>query len=455
MIARWKQSRTERYVFLLLFSAEVILTFTSLGYIHAEPISVTTAYLPVLAAAVLYGVEEATLMGLFFGLGSMYKASAAYVLTMDRIFSPFYSGAPFASFLLSVGTRAAFGFLIGLLFQAAKKGRPAWLWNSLVAMLAPFLHAFLVYLVVRCCFPAYDPLAAARDSHSWCSYLVVFLCAGVVLLCERLRGSEFVRRYKEALDAPEAGVVFTSRLSVFLGVTALFVICMAGFSAGYFSQRVEFILTLYGIPVTPDVRTGILHLQTQFLFSMLALDFILTILVQMVYHYMKYQQYRGEIDYLTGVMGRRLFLRSCTRRIRACSGQPGWFLFLDIDYFKEINDTQGHATGDEVLRRVAERLSRRFEARGLVGRMGGDEFAVLIDSPLSHKELRDLLDGFLADVAAIPSTRRLSCSIGAYRFISPMEIKELLSETDRALYAAKENGRACYVIRGDGIPAHT
>ena len=87
--------------------------------------------------------------------------------------------------------------------------------------------------------------------------------------------------------------------------------------------------------------------------------------------------------------------------------------------------------------------------------MGGDEFAVLIDSPLSHKELRDLLDGFLADVAAIPSTRRLSCSIGAYRFISPMEIKELLSETDRALYAAKENGRACYVIRGDGIPAHT
>ena len=53
------------------------------------------------------------------------------------------------------------------------------------------------------------------------------------------------------------------------------------------------------------------------------------------------------------------------------------------------------------------------------------------------------------------NTRCLSCSIGAYRFISPMEIKELLSETDRALYAAKENGRACYVIRGDGIPAHT
>ena len=62
------------------------------------------------------------IVGAVFGLASMYKASASYVLPADAVFSPFLSGSPVASFLLSVGTRVFFGLVIGLAFFSRKKG---------------------------------------------------------------------------------------------------------------------------------------------------------------------------------------------------------------------------------------------------------------------------------------------------------------------------------------------
>ena len=60
----------------------------------------------------------------------------------------------------------------------------------------------------------------------------------------------------------------------------------------------------------------------------------------MIYQYMKYREYQGEIDFLTGVMGRRLFLQHCQniQSDQRIHGHQGWFLFLDVDWFKQIND---------------------------------------------------------------------------------------------------------------------
>ena len=179
---------------------------------------------------------------------------------------------------------------------------------------------------------------------------------------------------------------------------------------------------------------------------MLALNFILLILILMVYRYMKFREYTGELDFLTGIMGRKLFLHTCLRSQKSHAGAAGWFLVCDLDYFKHINDKYGHSVGDEVLKQFAEHLQNTFRFCGSVGRIGGDEFAVMLDIDLSQDQLENLLTQFLRDISGILEQVTVSCSIGAYRFVFPQEIKHLLTETDRVLYQAKENGRACFVI---------
>ena len=128
------------------------------------------------------------------------------------------------------------------------------------------------------------------------------------------------------------------------------------------------------------------------------------------------------------------------------AGAAGWFLVCDLDYFKHINDKYGHSVGDEVLKQFAEHLQNTFRFCGFVGRIGGDEFAVMLDIDLSQDQLEHLLTQFLRDISGILEQVTVSCSIGAYRFVFPQEIKHLLTETDRVLYQAKANGRACFVM---------
>lgn len=89
---KWKHLKFEKYVFVLLLAIELIMSFTFLGFIHIDPISLTTAYIPIVVVGCLLGPLESTLIGLVFGLASMYKASALYVVSDDKIFSPLYSG---------------------------------------------------------------------------------------------------------------------------------------------------------------------------------------------------------------------------------------------------------------------------------------------------------------------------------------------------------------------------
>ena len=96
-IRRGGMSCLRKYYFLALMAIEFLMSFTFLGYVHIEPISITIAYLPMLIAGCFLGVGPSAAMGLFFGLASMYKASANYVMPMDKLFSPFFSGAPVAS----------------------------------------------------------------------------------------------------------------------------------------------------------------------------------------------------------------------------------------------------------------------------------------------------------------------------------------------------------------------
>lgn len=430
---------SERYLFELLISIEVLVSFTLFGYIHIPPISVTTAFLPILVAGCLLTPLHAAFLGLVFGLGSLFKASAGYVQGFDALFSPFRSGAPVQSALLSVGSRVLFGLVIGLLFAAARKTRRPRFWIGVTAAMGSTIHAFFVYGALALFFPeqGIGISGGINVSDLFLSVFSVLLLEAVWLIWN----SRPVQNFRSCIDRSSDNPLMERHLTWLLLLFGLFVMLLTILSAVYFSQRAIYMLDWYGITVSSGIANDTLHLQMQFLFASLALNYMSVLTMLVVYRYMSYQKYLGELDALTNVSGRRMFLANCDQL------QTGWFLFLDVDDFKFINDTYGHSTGDAVLRDIAASLKKTFSGCGTVGRMGGDEFSVLIQQPLPQEVLAQKLDTFLDDISGLLGEKaRVSCSIGACRIDQPQSIEVLLKQADHLLYKVKRGGKGRYLI---------
>ncbi|MGK7345918.1 MAG: GGDEF domain-containing response regulator [Candidatus Nitrospinota bacterium M3_3B_026] len=154
-------------------------------------------------------------------------------------------------------------------------------------------------------------------------------------------------------------------------------------------------------------------------------------------------------DHLTGLLNRRAIEKWLNIEIQR-SGRfrrPFSLAMLDIDHFKEINDTYGHLTGDEALRGLAGFISRRLRVIDVVGRYGGEEFMILM--PETCKEnavipLERIRSGLRGHVfAKTDSARvRLSVSIGVAEFPGDAtDFEGIIAAADAALYEAKSNGR--------------
>lgn len=155
-------------------------------------------------------------------------------------------------------------------------------------------------------------------------------------------------------------------------------------------------------------------------------------------------------DQLTGLGNRRQFDHALARlTVEAVqSGQPLSLLLLDVDHFKLFNDLHGHATGDRVLRLVAERLSASIRARDLAIRHGGEEFAVLLPrTDLAGaielaERIRDVIATTPLDMAGTSQDLRgVTVSIGAVVYAPGESLTDLVARADGALYAAKRQGR--------------
>ena len=126
-------------------------------------------------------------------------------------------------------------------------------------------------------------------------------------------------------------------------------------------------------------------------------------------------------------------------------------MFLDLDGFKPVNDTFGHPKGDAVLRAVAKRLVDEVAADGHVGRMGGDEFAIVIADAQSRKQVEQLADRIIVAIKEpylIDQTEiRIGVSIGcAFGPIDGATVDDLILKADLALYQAKDAGRGCRAL---------
>ena len=156
----------------------------------------------------------------------------------------------------------------------------------------------------------------------------------------------------------------------------------------------------------------------------------------------------ANFDDLTGLPNRRYFHKALGSAIEQArtSGDAVTLLMLDLDNFKEVNDTRGHAVGDEILAEIGRRLSRSSSHTRTLARLGGDEFALVATGDISDKDIMILGNEVLADLRPsihIGSTHiYIGGTLGVARFPADAnDASELLKKADLALYAAKDASR--------------
>ena len=150
---------------------------------------------------------------------------------------------------------------------------------------------------------------------------------------------------------------------------------------------------------------------------------------------------RAEIDVLTNVYNHKAFEEYCAKELAECTTNA-LFVMLDIDDFKMINDTQGHAVGDMVLSQTGSILSEVTGDRGIVGRLGGDEFAVFASGFQNSVEMEEFCVSLRENLKKIIFDMEYSVSIGAAKLDGRrISFPDFYYEADRAVYAAKRGGK--------------
>jgi diguanylate cyclase (GGDEF)-like protein len=158
-------------------------------------------------------------------------------------------------------------------------------------------------------------------------------------------------------------------------------------------------------------------------------------------------------DPLTGLPNRTLFHFRLTQSIERCRRNKVCFavMYLDIDHFKSINDTFGHAAGDQLLKTFADRLSGCIRASDMAARLGGDEFAVILEeiarpdhaANVARKVLAAMRTAFELGEIEVPVTTSIGIAI-VNGNTAHTSLNDLLANADMALYEAKASGRSTY-----------
>ena len=154
-------------------------------------------------------------------------------------------------------------------------------------------------------------------------------------------------------------------------------------------------------------------------------------------------------DHVTGLPGRQAFEDTLAGSIAfsRASGKPMAVIFVDLDGFKAVNDTLGHAFGDAVLAEVAHRLRRAVRGEDVVSRYGGDEFIAVCDQcdEFDATVIAERLRLAVAErIEGVPDELRVTASVGVALLAAPdaaHTAEAIIALADQAMYAAKTRGR--------------
>lgn len=166
------------------------------------------------------------------------------------------------------------------------------------------------------------------------------------------------------------------------------------------------------------------------------------------------------IDSLTGIFNKKSITDYAVKAIETAKNNRVTIVILDVDHFKTINDTYGHLYGDKVLSRIGNKLKDIVGEEGVVGRIGGDEFMIVLNGINDDQILRSMLRAIRTQIkwefSGDFEDFLITCSLGAA--ICPnngKEFEELFKKADYCLYIAKDKGRDRYVFFRDELHAES
>lgn len=156
-------------------------------------------------------------------------------------------------------------------------------------------------------------------------------------------------------------------------------------------------------------------------------------------------------DILTGLPNRAQLRHLITTAIDACpTGSHVALAFLDVDHFKDVNDTLGHAAGDELLVQLAQRLREHIGPEDMLGRLGGDEFVILLpqrNAESAERVAADITEALASPLRLGSKLMPMSASIGISLYPDhATDIDTLMQQADAAMYMAKQAGRSTHRI---------
>jgi diguanylate cyclase (GGDEF)-like protein len=174
--------------------------------------------------------------------------------------------------------------------------------------------------------------------------------------------------------------------------------------------------------------------------------------ILMIRRGLKNERKLADIDPLTGVANKRAIIESIEQKIEL--KRPFYLLFLDLDHFKELNDTYGHEEGDVILSEIASKWNDAFKHYGQLGRYGGDEF-LYITLEKDEDKVKDLAKRFIRVLLSLDINIdiNVSVSIGIVKYDGEnnITVKKLISNADTAMYNAKMNGRHEICVYNDSL----
>ncbi len=201
--------------------------------------------------------------------------------------------------------------------------------------------------------------------------------------------------------------------------------------------------TIMGIPeseLTPKVHDAIMTLMQELDRFRQELDVARKRIAQL--------ETIADQDTLTGILNRRGFI-GAMNRIKSYADRydtPASLVYFDLNKFKPVNDLYGHAAGDEVLRRIAQLLSQNTRDSDVVGRLGGDEFGVILansDLPTAEAKARQLAEAISAESYNFDGkTEHVHAAFGVYTFVKGEGLDETLAKADKKMYAAKQASKS-------------
>ena len=216
-----------------------------------------------------------------------------------------------------------------------------------------------------------------------------------------------------------------------------------------FTQNSRFLALVLGIGVGTAVICGVraamvgdTALALSQLLLILASMLTVPMMGQIIIQLLGADAVNSDVDVLTGLHNRRGFYRTVGHRAGRIVRGRGvlGLVMVDLDCFKQVNDTLGHAAGDEVLRAVAAVLRRSAGGDAVVARIGGEEFCIA--STTSERHIQHLADRVCVEISGLPDgiTASVGTAFAARLPTSRQSLDELLGVADRAMYAAKRAG---------------